>query len=376
MKEGRSFYFYLFFVFLLLLEYDQNYREVTKYVVGAFAVVFYIVGEFLFTGRLLRIRWDVGGLLLILYFLYLLITYILGGEVVFSSSVNAFVYLVVFLVYFSIGQSIDREALYSASIFLIFNFAILSVLIFLNGGHFLIWENSQVGRTSSIFHDPNYAAVIFSIGLLIILDKFYLTKKTIYIFYMLVIFFAILITYSKSGIVFLAISGLLWLYFRVRRFFYVSIIILTVIALNLGEILYLLGERFPTLRVEDGMNGRDIFLDLALDIIRQSPFSMRGSDMIVEVISLYTYRSNVSFHNTYLDLSFVYGVQYVLALITYLFYRISKGLLSLSKSEDGAVIFTLPLALMAGTLLITPMGFGYLSFVFAILLSDNRSHKL
>lgn len=193
---------------------------------------------------------------------------------------------------------------------------------------------------------------------------------------MLVIFFAILITYSKSGIVFLAISGLLWLYFRVRRFFYVSIIILTVIALNLGEILYLLGERFPTLRVEDGMNGRDIFLDLALDIIRQSPFSMRGSDMIVEVISLYTYRSNVSFHNTYLDLSFVYGVQYVLALITYLFYRISKGLLSLSKSEDGAVIFTLPLALMAGTLLITPMGFGYLSFVFAILLSDNRSHKL
>ncbi|MEY8213175.1 MAG: hypothetical protein RPR97_01690, partial [Colwellia sp.] len=350
-------------------EYEQNYREYFKYLIGFGAVFIYLCAG-LFT-NLVSVRFTISMLLkmVAISIMYAGVAFSFG-VFVFSTYVNFNVYLLLFFLY--------RSFFYEESHFqyfldcykvMVLLCALLSICIWLGGG-FLIWGNTQVGRNSSIFHDPNYAAVIFSIAIILRINEYGISfrqgAKELFILPVLIL--ALLLTFSKSGMLFLFAAFSIWLYFKNRVGFLVLVVVISLCAFNLNNIIEILSNSFPTLRIGDGLNGREIFFDLALGVIGESPFAMRESSSIADIIGLYSYRANVSFHNTYLDLSFVYGVQFTFVLIGYIL------LVFLIRWFDYAnykleLIIGIPLFLMSFTLLISPMGFGILSCLMGLILS-------
>lgn len=308
--------------FFLFLEYEQNYKQSSGYFFHIISVLIMVAINYVVNKSFFLSLYSDLLKCLVVYFIYLSSVFLFGSFDL-HTSINAFIYMVIFCIHINIFGRNDLYTMFlQSSRILIFVFSIISVLIELNIG--LMWDYSQVGRNSSLFHDPNYAAVIFSIGLYIsyFFGK-YKTPKDILVISSMI--FSLFLCFSKSGILFsIIVFGSLMLVGS-RKFLLLTVFLTVLLALNLDYFLYVLSETFPVLRIEHGLNGRDVFFELALQLIYQEPFVQRTSSMISYFIDVYTYRTNVSFHNTYLDIAFVYGLQFSILLIFYVIHKIYVG---------------------------------------------------
>lgn len=361
--SNKSRFFIFVVTFFLLLEYEQNYRESYKYIFSVLSMIMYFGGYAL---GVLSVKTEnfIFVKFISLFLLYSLVSFSFGN-VYLPSLLRAAIFFIIFFAYRSLFyNALEFNYFLRAFVSLVSICAVLSVLIYFFSG-FFIWDYTQIGRVSSIFHDPNYAGILFSLAMVFLLFGFVKYNFHLSVCLFVILLVALFLTFSKTAFLFFGFS--IGLYFLTRSMLYIPIygVIGIFVYYNFYEITYWIETIFPSLRFSHGLNGRGVFFDLAVSLISESPFDLHDSYYIKDSILAYTFRNNVSFHNTYLDLAYVYGLQF--AVLPFL-YALIVSVYGFFNYDIRYAIVSVGLFLASFTLFYFPAGSDMLSFMMAIFL--------
>lgn len=233
-------------------------------------------------------------------------------------------------------------------------FAVMSYLLYLGNGEFLLW-GYVASRNGSVFFDPNYAAIIFSISMIfsILFIENFFWKVTSCLLFLIPLF----LTYSKGGWLAFLLGFFCYLYTKYSYRALIFIPICVLIGLYIFSLNVINLEMF---RFEQGFNGRDIYINMALDyVFGDLNIFGSGGDKISELIAL-TGGGNSSTHNYYLDLLISVGVVPFFFLIPLLSYVFMKGCINKNVYLPVFVI----LFVSSFAVSVSVGGMGILSFLY------------
>lgn len=241
--------------------------------------------------------------------------------------------------------------------------SVFSLLIKLNGGHFLVWNYVYVIRDASIYYDPNFLAMVLGSGAtLTIMRKF--KSKTIKFSLLILMFLAIYFTGSRGTLLSLMLSFFIYLIICSNIKFYKKIfltfilLIITVYGIN-----YLYAIDF--FRTYQGSNNRfEMWLD-GIKLSLKSPLIGYGYGSIDNILKSMNY-ANASTHNSFLDFLLIYGYPSFIIYVIYIFKILAK---SLSQKTNKIYVLTIIFMLInANTILYSFGGVGLSSLMFTIIL--------
>ena len=238
--------------------------------------------------------------------------------------------------------------------------SVISVLIYIFNG-FLYWD-MFFNRSMSIFFDPNYASALLGFGVIAAIN---LTKYRR--FFLAVCLVGCFLAFSKATAIAIIISCVFYMYYAIPKL-KIPIISTAVIAIFVflsawDAIFQFMVENIPALRLEMGMNLRDIYWKLGTDAVIQNPLTLRTSSDVVNLIS--SYGINTSLHNTYIETAFLYSLPIsfllVLSILLSIFGYVMSGKYSLAAA-------TLYLAVSANNFTFMLGSPNALSFFFTLLI--------
>jgi hypothetical protein len=219
--------------------------------------------------------------------------------------------------------------------------SIISVIIYIFNG-FLYWE-MFFNRSMSIFFDPNYASAIIGFGFISAIN---LTKNRRIL--LAICLTGCFLAFSKATTIAIIISTVFYFYCSIPklRLPIISFAILSAfVFLSVwDDIFEFISQNIPALRLEMGMNLRDIYWKLGSDTVIQDPLSLRTSSDVVNLIS--SYGINTSLHNTYIETAYLYSlpisflliVTIALSILGYVFsekYSLAAAMLYLAVSANN-----------------------------------------
>ncbi len=217
--------------------------------------------------------------------------------------------IIIFFMVIYIAKKIDLSFFFRVNSFVLAVLSIVSMIIFLKGD-FLFWKHTNL-RFSSIFKDPNFAGVCFGFG---VLSSFFYVNKKKRSFIFLCCLTGVLLTYSKSAAIATFLSIIVYFFIsKGRKTKLVIIGLFTTLLLIVGVLLKFLSNNFELLRVDTGMNKRDIYIQSALQEFSNNAFIGRTLEDVLNITSLWG--SNSSLHNTLIESAFFYGVPFVFLLL-------------------------------------------------------------
>lgn len=261
----------------------------------------------------------------------------------------------------------NTEDFLKYSFYLITFSAVISIPIILFG-NLAIWHKQNL-RLASIFLDPNYYGVLAGFALLYSLTLWKINNKIIKYGIILLLLVNLILTFSKGALISLliALSYISYKKFPVKT---------TIIAiLSGGVVLSLINivleklRVIKLLRIEMGLNRRGLYWQTAMEKIKENPILGYGTENVKnEILSLgYT---NASFHNYYIEQTYVNGLLFLVGIAV----LIIVTLLKLNKIDYRFCAFLLYLVVAANNFSYAIGGVGFLSilFTFVILYSYQR----
>ena len=241
--------------------------------------------------------------------------------------------------------------------------SIFSVLIKLNGGHFLLWNYVYVIRDASIYYDPNFCAMILGSGLTLgLLHKY--DKKMVKLFVNFIIFIAIIFTGSRGTLLGLLMSILIYLIIYSKLEFRKKIVVLSIFAIStyIG-INYLYSIDF--FRTYQGSNDRFEMWSNVVNLASKSPlfgYGYGSTNLVLKTINF----SYASTHNSFLDFLIIYGYP---TFFIYIILILRIIIESLKVEGSRSYILTLIFMIInSNTILYSFGGVGLSSLMFTIIL--------
>lgn len=237
-------------------------------------------------------------------------------------------------------------------------FALFSWLLIIYNGDFLFWKY-KYNRNSSILFDPNYAAILFSVSIIIAMS----TIRNLFYKFLIVIFLIVplFFTYSKGG--WLAfIAGMIVYFFiryRYKILFIVPVFMLFIVYVYIYSLIDLNMFRF-----EQGLNSRDVYFNMTIDYVFGGMNLFGGGSDILKYLIISVGGDNVSTHNSYLDLIIVNGIVPFFFLIPIFVYAFIKGVLD--KNIYTAVFTILFISSLSVVISIGGVGFYSLLYTYSI----------
>lgn len=238
--------------------------------------------------------------------------------------------------------------------------SIMSILIYCFHG-FLYWDMFY-NRAMSIFFDPNYASAVLGFGVISSLNLKRHRRKMLTI-----CLIGCFLAFSKATAIAIIISMAFYIFWTIPKSRLPILSLGTsaiVIFLSVWDTIFqFMSQNIPALRLEMGMNLRDIYWKLGTDTIIQDPLSLRTSSDVVKLIS--SYGINTSLHNTYIETAFLYSLPISLLLILFILLSVLGFTLSKKYSLAAAILY---LAISANNFTFMLGSPNALSFFFTLLI--------
>lgn len=244
---------------------------------------------------------------------------------------------------------------------IVYVFSLLTLPFYLiDSSHFSLW-----GRYTSIYFDPNYAAVIFGFFMIY---RFVGNDKLD--FRCAVMFTSLFLTYSKSALVclFFVMSIKLFVRFSILNLIVLCVFVISFKLILFDSIISTL-SMFELFRVEMGSNLRDVYASMAIEGIIANPFLGNGVHQISKSIN-FIGLSNSSFHNTYLESGFVNGIFYMMLI----FFVLMSSAIRLFYERQRMFYLLLFLVVMGNNVTFTLGGVGLLPILLLLLLVIESSN--
>ena len=256
-----------------------------------------------------------------------------------------------------------------------FGLALLSIIMELNGGSFLIWQKPYSTRTASIYYDPNFYANIIGCGFALIVIRNDLSWKT-KIIYLITIGYSLYLTGSRGTLLSLIFSILLYIIFFSNLKKLQKLSLLSILTCLVAKA-YIYLDSTDYFRLFQGSNNRLEMWDWALNQILESPFIGYGYGSIGMFLSNNEF-TNASTHNSFVDYAFSYGL---ICTILYL-YLIIKIIYKafINRASGPILVAVLFMLINSNTILYSFGGVGFSSILLTIFLgilnfNDKISRK-
>lgn len=251
----------------------------------------------------------------------------------------------------------NTEDFFKYSFYLIVISSIISIPIILFG-HFIVWHKQNL-RLLSIFQDPNYYGALIGFALLYGILLWNTNNKLIKYGIITLLSLNLFMTFSKGALISLLVS---LSYISYKKFPIKTTIVAITSGLMVLSLINIILEKLriiKLLRVEMGLNRRGLYWQTATERIKENPILGYGTENVKnEILSLgYT---NTSFHNYYIEQTYVNGLPFLIGIITLLVIT----LLKLNKSDYRFCALLLYLAVAANNFSYSIGGIGFLSILF------------
>jgi hypothetical protein len=215
----------------------------------------------------------------------------------------------IFIICLLILKEIDFEDFFKINSVILGVLAIISVAIVLHGS-FMSWTDTNL-RYSSIFKDPNFAGVCFGFG---VLASLFFERVIFKLVFFCLCFVGVMLTYSKSSLISVVASLIIYWFFSKGKTTKLLIVFVVIISASVITLMVnYLSEHFELLRVDTGMNRRDIYIDSAMGAFGDNPFEGRTMQDVLDITSLWG--ENNSLHNTFIESAFYYGVPHAILIM-------------------------------------------------------------
>ena len=205
-------------------------------------------------------------------------------------------------------------------------------------GRFALWSLEDL-RSASIFHDPNYAGVIFGFSLLYTLTMSTMAAR---LRYPVIAVLALMLsaTFSKGALLSIVIA-LCWLVLRKtpRLFLVLGPPVTWIASRSLTAILEWLNTHFPILRIGSGLNYRDRFWTDAFHAIVESPGVGHSQESLHAIIDHRAPGTDInSLHNYYMESAFLYGLPFTALVLCVLFFSF-RGSMRAAPGINTLLVF-------------------------------------
>lgn len=309
-------------VLLLTLTYEKHIRDMNYEALGILGIVIIIIAALLS-----KKTWknkDLTPLIFIFaLFLYPIFNYAFLPSSSLIDATKPAIQLVVLFAILYINIKIDNNILLLSLSTISFILSVFSILIYILDG-FMIWEMFY-NRSMSVFFDANYASAVLALGCLCSIA---LENKKIKYLYFSICLLGSFLAFSKGTSIALIISLITYMYYTnegYRKYIIITFISFVLLSTQIN-ILNEISKIFPALRVEMGLNLRDIYWKIGLSEILNNPLATRKAQDVILLIS--PYGINTSLHNTYIESSFLYSLIFGTLLILLIILSMRNYLLS------------------------------------------------
>ena len=244
-----------------------------------------------------------------------------------------------------------------------FVLALLSIVMEINGGSFLVWHKPYLTRTASIYYDANFYANIIGCGFSIVAVRNDVNKKIKFLV-LSVIAYSIYLSGSRGTLLSLALAIFLYIVIFSNLKIYKKIIILFLFLIA-GIQGYMYLDSADYFRTYQGSNNRLDMWEWAFEKIISSPIIGYGYGSIATLLSSSGF-TNASTHNSFVDYAFSYGL---ICLIIYLYLIFKIIYRSIRNKLVGPILLAVLFMLFnSNTILYSFGGVGFSSIILTVFL--------
>lgn len=238
--------------------------------------------------------------------------------------------------------------------------AIFTLIIYYNPN--LLPYDLEYGRAKSIYFDPNYCAMVLGIVLTLNMNEKKI-KRTIAVCFLFG--YAILLTGSRGTFISIIVACCLYILLLSKLS---AVKKLVVVALMGATLLFLIEylQQLDFFREEQGLNGRDELIAIAMTAIKKSPIIGYGYQSIGTYLIDIRHATNASTHNTFVDYAFSYGLIATLAYILIIVKNFSRGMKN--NSEPFLMLSLTFMIINSNSIVYSFGGIGIGSLLFTIIL--------
>lgn len=229
----------------------------------------------------------------------------------------------------------------------------------------------EYGRARSIYFDPNYCAMVLGIVLTLNVNGKKI-KRTIFVCSLCG--YAILLTGSRGTVISIIVACCVYILLFSKLSAVKKIVIITLAGIAFIFLIEYLQE-LDFFREEQGLNGRDKLIAIAMEAIKESPLIGYGYQSIGTYLLDIRKATNASTHNTFVDYAFSYGVIALFAYIVIILKNFSKGMKN--KSEPFLMLALIFMIINSNSIVYSFGGVGIGSLLFTIILGivANRNKE-
>jgi hypothetical protein len=230
-------------------------------------------------------------------------------------ALRPFIYLFIFSVFLFCVTKEDTETIldFFNKIFFMLSILNIPLIIF---DRFLIWEKVYM-RSQAIFYHPNIAGLCFGFSFLYtVFNKDSFQSKYVRYVAIATSFVGIVFSFSRGAIISVILAVLLIMIKKRKKLFTFLLLPIALVLIVFSQNLFnFISNIFPLYHLSVGFNERSDMWLLAIKEVLKNPFLTHTQDDLRNAIIGLLPGGYNSFHNAYLDTTYLLGLPFVIIIV-------------------------------------------------------------